>query len=262
MTEDQALERVRTRQLAKLGALFAGFAHEIRNPLSTIGLNLQLVKEEVGGDSEEPRDKRMLRRLTVVEGEVKRLQGIVEEFLGFVRVPKLELVTTRLDEMVRELVEFTTPEVEEGGVSIRSFIEDGRCAPLDVDPAQIRAVLVNLVRNAAAAMPGGGQIMIAVRDGAEHVTLQVTDTGEGMTEEVRANAFQPYFSTKKAGTGLGLPTSRRIIEQHGGSIDLASEVGKGTQFTIVLPRRRALEGDGAEESVDGTADDRATESES
>lgn len=252
-------------QLAELGALFAGFAHEIRNPLSTIGLNLQLVKEEFGND-EDPRDKRVRRRIGVVEGEVKRLQGVLEQFLGFVRVPELELEEVSLESLIEDLAEFTRPELEEKDITLRTFV-DGAAPKVWADPAQLRAVLVNLVRNAAEAMDEPGQVMLTLRaagrsaedqagegqrPGAEGdtgqaaaargVVIQVTDTGAGMTAEVREHAFDPYFSTKKAGTGLGLPTVRRIIEQHDGSIELASDVGKGSQFTIRLPQKpRAAE---------------------
>ena len=216
-----------------MGALFAGFAHEIRNPLSTIGLNLQLVKEEFA-DADSTRDKRVLRRLTVVESEVQRLQGILEEFLGFVRIPELERRSTNLQALIEELVEFTQPEMDEAGISLRTFV-DNDLPDVDVDAGQIRAVLVNLVRNAREAMPEGGQIMIALRRENDAAVVQVTDSGEGMPADVREQAFLPYFSTKKSGTGLGLPTARRILEQHGGSIELASDEGKGTQFTLRVP---------------------------
>lgn len=239
MKPKHAEDRIRTRQLAQLGALFAGFAHEIRNPLSTIGLNLQLVKEDFG-TPETPRDKRVGRRLDTIEGEVKRLQGILDEFLGFVRVPQLERRPTSLEQLITDLVEFMRPELDENGLSLRSYLET-KVPTVDVDPAQIRAVLLNLVRNAAQASKRGGEIMISLRGDGDRVIVRVTDTGEGMTPEVREQAFQPYFSTKKSGTGLGLPIVRRVIEQHGGTIDLASEVGKGTQFTIRLPIEPATE---------------------
>lgn len=233
MKSEHAEDRIRTRQLAQLGALFAGFAHEIRNPLSTIGLNLQLVKEDFGA-AETPRDKRVVRRLETIEQEVKRLQGILDEFLGFVRVPKLDRKPTSLEQLIAELVEFMAPELMEEEIALRSYLESS-VDPVFVDPAQIRAVLLNLVRNAAQASKAGDEIMISLLRDGDGVLIRVTDTGEGMTPDVRDRAFRPYFSTKKSGTGLGLPIVRRVVEQHGGSIELASEVGKGSQFTIRLP---------------------------
>jgi two-component system sensor histidine kinase HydH len=226
-------EQVRVRQLARLGALFAGFAHEIRNPLSTIGLNLQLVKEDIGS-SESPRDQRVLRRLTVVESEVQRLQGILEQFLGYVRVPELCVESVALDALLREIVDFFQPEASGRGVSLRYFGDPSlQAVPLDRD--QFHAVVVNLLRNALDACSDGDEIMLSARSVDGSVLVQVTDTGAGMAPSVRESAFAPYFSTKKHGTGLGLPTARRIVEQHGGELSLDSEEGRGTMFTIRLP---------------------------
>lgn len=232
--ESALREQVRVRQLARLGALFAGFAHEIRNPLSTIGLNLQLVTEDVAG-SDTPRDQRVLRRLAVVEGEVRRLQAILEQFLGFVRIPELRLGDVDLGGMLRDVVEFVQPEMADRGVSLR-FFGDPAVGHVRLDRDQFRAVLVNLLRNALDACEPGDEVMVSTRNGGDRVTVSVTDTGAGMPPDVRDKAFSPYFSTKKHGTGLGLPTARRIIEQHGGEIQLDSEVGRGTVFTIRLPR--------------------------
>ncbi|MCC6782872.1 MAG: GHKL domain-containing protein [Planctomycetes bacterium] len=255
-------EAVRIRQLARLGALFAGFAHEIKNPLSTIGLNLQLVKEDLG-EPDSPRDQRIVRRLNVVESEVRRLQGILEQFLGYVRVPELHTRRMHLDSLLRELVEFVQPEMRERGVPVR-FLGDGADREVELDADQFRAVIVNLLRNAMDACQDGGEVIVTTRTqggvaGAHEAIVQVIDTGSGMTPEVREKAFTPYFSTKKQGTGLGLPTARRIVEQHGGSIQLDSEPGRGTAFTIrlplagasALPPRTGASADAADEENDG-----------
>ncbi|MGE3877839.1 MAG: PAS domain-containing sensor histidine kinase [Planctomycetota bacterium] len=228
-------ESVRTRQLARLGALFAGFAHEIRNPLSTIGLNLQLVAEELRL-AESPREQRIARRITVVESEVRRLQDILEQFLGFVRVPELRRQPVALGALLRSIVEFVEPEMHERSTPFRLLCDDTDLT-VDLDPDQFRAVLVNLLRNAMDATAQGGEVIVAARAVGDEVLVQVIDTGIGMTPEVKAQAFTPYFSTKKHGTGLGLPTARRVVEQHGGRLQLDSEVGRGTAFTIHLPRR-------------------------
>lgn len=241
MTTEGAQERVRTRQLARLGALFAGFAHEIRNPLSTISLNLQLVKEDFG-DSEQQRDRRILRRITVVESEVKRLQSVLEEFLGYVRVPRLDRNPVQVDKLLEELVEFVEPEMQAKGVSLRLFAES-RLGTITIDREKIWAVMVNLLRNAKDACSEGDQIMVSSRRVGGDAVLQVTDTGPGMEPEVQEQAFTPYFSTKKSGTGLGLPTARRLIELHDGRLELSSEPGRGTQFTITLPVSQAAEGE-------------------
>lgn len=230
-------EAVRIRQLARLGALFAGFAHEIKNPLSTIGLNLQLVKEDLGV-AESPRDQRIVRRLSVVESEVLRLQGILEQFLGYVRVPELKLARVNLDSLLRDVVEFVQPEMHERGIPVR-ILGDGADHDVELDADQFRAVVVNLLRNAMDACRDGGEVIVATRSNQREAIVQVIDTGSGMSPEVFAKAFTPYFSTKRQGTGLGLPTARRIVEQHGGTIQLDSEPGRGTAFTIRLPLRSA-----------------------
>lgn len=233
MTRDKAQERIRNRQLARLGALFAGFAHEIRNPLSTVSLNLQLVQEDLQ-QSKNSRDRRVHRRLAVIEAEVKRLQAILDEFLGYVRVPKLDRKPTKLNQLLQGMIDFILPEMEAKGVSLR-FYADPRVGEVMLDREKFTAVMVNLLRNALEACETGDEVMVASKLEADHVLMQVTDTGKGMEAAVQAKAFTPYFSTKKAGTGLGLPTARRLIELHDGELDFNSETDRGTQFAIRLP---------------------------
>lgn len=233
MTPEEAQERTRKEQLAQLGGLLAGFAHEVRNPLSTIGLNLQLVKEDFEG-AESSRDRRTYKRLSIVESEVKRLQTILEEFLGFVRTPKLRRRVVDVNELLESVADFNTPEMRKSDISLKLFPGQG-VGKAELDPDQIRAVLVNLLRNAREACEAGDEILIASRRAGDDVLIQVTDTGSGMDEETSQKVFQPYFSTKKGGTGLGLAMARRIIEGHGGVLSFTSEPGKGTQFSLRLP---------------------------
>lgn len=233
MTMDQGVERTRTERLAQLGALFAGFAHEVRNPLSTIGLNLQLVEEEQW-DQENARDRRTLKRIHVLKGEVARLQGILDEFLRFARIPELKKQPTDLEAFVRELVEFHGPEMQEQGVTLRGFAQPG-LPKVAVDRAHLRAAIVNLLKNAREACRSGDEVIVALRREGSGVVISVTDTGPGMSAEVLAKVFLPYFSTKKSGTGLGLPTVKRIVEEHGGKVSVSSEPGKGTLFTLWFP---------------------------
>jgi two-component system sensor histidine kinase HydH len=229
--------RIRTQRLAHLGALLAGFAHEVRNPLSTIGLNLQLVLEDFR-EPETTRDKRTQKRLSTVEGEVRRLQKILEEFLSFARAPEPKFVPVELNRRLQALVEFHEPEMREQGIGIRFFASpDVGVVPGDWD--HLQAAVGNLLRNAKEATPAGGEIMVSTAREGAFVLVRVVDTGAGIPADVQARVFEPYFSTKKAGTGLGLPTVRRVVEEHGGTLTLQSEVGKGTQFTMRLPARPA-----------------------
>ena len=247
MTEDEARERDRTERLAQLGTLFAGFAHEVRNPLSTIGLNLQLVKEDFA-EAESTRDRRTHKRLTVVQQEVKRLQEILEEFLGFVRAPTPKRRLVELNPLLRGLVDFTGPEAEGKGIGLR-FYPGAEVGTVSVDPDLLKAAIVNQLRNAQEACSDGDEIMVSSKVRGDAVLIQVTDTGPGMPEDVRERAFTPYFSTKKSGTGLGLAMVRRTVEEHGGSLEMSSEPGRGTQFTIRLPLPEAAAAAGGEDGM-------------
>lgn len=237
MSKEPSRDESRTEHLARLGELLAGFAHEVRNPLSTIGLNLQLIREDLG-DTDDPRDRRTRKRLTVVEAEVRRLQDILEEFLRFARMPDLNPSTVELDTLLQAVVDFSEPELRDRGISLRCYpgVDVGAA---ELDAGQVRAALVNLVRNAADACSSGDEIIVASRREGDTVFVQVIDTGSGMTPEVLSRLFQPYFSTKKAGTGLGLPIVRRTVELHGGHVEVSSEVGRGTQFTLAFPVKQA-----------------------
>jgi len=237
----------------RLGDLFAGFAHEVRNPLSTIGLNLGLIKEDFTA-ADTPRDKRTFRRLAVLESEIHRLQSILDEFLQFVRYPELKLRPVELNTLLESLVEFMVHEAAHEGVSLR-FYPGQNVGLFEVDADLFRAMAVNLVRNALQACCRGDEILVStLRQGSELI-VRVTDTGPGMDVKTRDSAFVPYFSTKKNGTGLGLPIVRRIVEAHGGSIHLSTEPGKGTQFTLLFPTPRMIGGSSSigEGSTEGGA---------
>jgi two-component system sensor histidine kinase HydH len=252
MTEDEAQQRHHIERLAQLGSLFAGFAHEIRNPLSTIGLNLQLVQEDFTG-AESTRERRTYTRLSVVQGEVKRLQTILDEFLGFVRWPAPQRRDTDLNRLLRSVTDLSTPELKEQGITLK-FFAGTAVGEVLVDADQIRAAAVNLLRNAKEACASGDEILLSTKRVGDEVLIQVTDTGPGMSRDVVENAFTPYFSTKKGGTGLGLAIAKRTLEEHGGRLELSSELGKGTQFTLRLPVVADCLGDqaGAGETSDGT----------
>ena len=238
MARKRSQGRTRNESLQRLGSLFAGFAHEVRNPLSTIGLNLGLIKEDfVNGET--PRDQRTYRRIEVLETEIRRLQSILDEFLQFVRRPILKLRPVELNTLLDTLVEFMAPEALEKGVSLR-FYPGQDVGLFDVDPDMFRAMIVNLVRNAMQACGEADEILVSTLRQGDEVVIRVTDTGPGMDETTQAKAFTPYYSTKKNGTGLGLPIVRGIVAEHGGSIHMTSEPGKGTQFVLLFPTQRML----------------------
>jgi signal transduction histidine kinase len=230
--EPDAAGRLRA-QYAEISQLAGGLAHEIRNPLSTVSLNLDMLAEDFQ-NPETPRDRRVRERIERLRLEVHRLYGILENFLRFARIQDLQFADTDLNAIVEELCDFYQPYAASRSIVMRTqFAAD--LPPIRLDAELFKQALLNLVLNAEHAMPSGGELILTTRRQGRWVLLDVTDTGVGMTEEVRARIFDAFFSTRSGGSGLGLPTSRKIIEAHGGSIHVESEPGKGSQFTIRLP---------------------------
>lgn len=220
-------------QYAEIASLAGGLAHEIKNPLSTISLNLELLAEDIG-DAESPRERRMLSKIVTVRRACKNLENILDDFLKFARAGELNLETADLNKLVGEFIEFFMPMASEQRVEISPHLGTDLPA-VQIDRALFRQVLLNLALNAVQAMPQGGllELQTRVRDG--QVCLDLIDNGSGMESRTLDKMFQVFFSTKKNGSGLGLPTVRKIVEAHGGRITCQSEVGKGTQFTVSLP---------------------------
>lgn len=245
-------------RLAEVGALTGGLAHEIKNPLSTIGLNAQLLTE---GLEELPVDapvtpeasQRLLRRSASLRREVERLRGILSDFLAFAGELRLDIAPHDLSRVVEELADFFLPQAEHNGVRMRlDLASQPLIAPFDA-PLLKQAVL-NLLLNAVQAMALGPsssaapapprELIIRTRpcteaDESKAVQLLVIDTGPGIPADVLPRIFTPYFTTKSGGSGLGLATTRRIVEAHQGRIEVHSEPAKGTSFTITLPAEPA-----------------------
>src|SRR5438552_7569390 len=220
-------------QYAELAELAGGFIHEIKNHLSTLGLNLQLLAE----DFQEPqsqRERRACERVQRVQNECQRLIEVSNDFLRFARVKDLERKPTRLGEIIEEMVDFFGPTARQANIEINCYLPaDLPAVPLDQE--LFKQALLNLRLNAEQAMPTGGELTIQGSHEPGWVCLSLIDTGNGMCPEVAAKVFRPFFSTTPSGTGLGLPTVRKIVQAHQGRIDVQSEVGRGTKFTIMLP---------------------------
>ena len=227
------LNRQLRAQYAEIAQLAGGLAHEIKNPLSTMSLNLDLLVEDFRG-AESPRDQRVLKKLERVRRETGRLNDIVEDFLRFAKIQDLRPEPADLNALVDDLRDFCEPHALEQNVVIRTqYDPDLPLVPLDVD--LFKQALWNLIRNAQHAMPDGGDLILKTYRDGDHAVLDVVDTGVGMDPSVAAQVFDAFFSTRPSGSGLGLPTTRKIIEAHGGSIALQSEPGQGTMFTVRLP---------------------------
>jgi two-component system sensor histidine kinase HydH len=224
---------VSTEPYAELAELAGGFIHEIKNHLSTLGLNIQLLAEDFQ-KPENQRERRALERISRLQGECQRLVDVSNDFLRFARVKDLELASANLAGVVAELVDFFMPMARQSGIDIKSYLP-GDLPPVLVNKDLFRQALLNLMLNAQQAMPEGGELTIQASREPRGVCLSLIDTGKGMTADAAARAFRPFFSTKPGGTGLGLATTRKIVEAHGGSIALQSEVGRGTKISITLP---------------------------
>jgi signal transduction histidine kinase len=220
----------------ELAELAGSFIHEIKNHLGTLGLNLQLLAE----DFEEPqsqRERRALERIQRLQTECQRLVEVSNDFLRFARAEELNLAAADLVAVIEELVDFFTPTARQAQIDIKCYLP-ADLPPVLLDRDLFKQALLNLMLNAAQAMPDGGQITLQAARLPDGVVLHLIDTGKGMSREVLARVFRPFFSTKPGGTGLGLPTARKIIAAHQGNLSVQSEVDRGTKFTIRLPAAR------------------------
>lgn len=235
--EEHDLERQRLRnQYAEIAALAGGLAHEIRNPLSTISMNLELMSEDISElESESPQARRLHTKLESVKSECDRLEAILNDFLQFASAGELFLKARNLNLVVEEFIDFYKAEAEDAGIDL-SWHPGTDLPDVNLDEQLFRQVLQNLAQNAVQAMAEGGvlEIQTSCRDD-EQVLLELIDNGCGMDERTRTRMFQAFYSNKAGGSGLGLPTVRKIVEAHRGEINCDSEVGQGTRFTISLP---------------------------
>lgn len=235
-------ERIhRLHQLATLGELARGLAHELKNPLSTVKLNLQLLQEDLVG---KPGLEASRSRTTTLRKEVDRLAQTLDDFLRFAGRLELQPVPLYLNTLVQELVDFFHPQAQAAGVRLHaSLTAENPLCPLDGN--LFKQALLNLMLNGVQAMPDGGELIIRTHVDRGRAFVDVSDTGVGISPEVRSHLFEAYYTTKKGGTGLGLATTRRIIEEHQGHVQVTSEPGRGTNFRLELPLHQDPRGTGS-----------------
>lgn len=233
------------QQYTELAELAGGLIHEIKNRVGTLSLNLQLL----GEDFENPqtqRERRALERIERLHGECQKLVDLATDFLRFARIQDLNREPTSLDAVVTRLVDFLAPTARQQNIEIGWFPAPD-LPQVHIDRDQIEQCLLNLMLNAEQAMPEGGTVTLIGRceedkpaegkPSRQWVCLEVIDTGQGIPPEQLKKLFRPFHTTKATGNGLGLATTRKIILAHAGTIDVQSEVGHGTKFTIRLPVR-------------------------
>jgi signal transduction histidine kinase len=232
LRERRALEAEMTRRerLASLGDMAAALAHEIKNPLNAVSMGLQRLRAEfqpAGGEE-------YGRFLDLMQAEVRRLNAIVEQFLSLARPLPLKLEHLRVDELLQELAALVEADAKAADVRVNLSVP-ANLPPVVADRDHLKQVMLNLILNGFQAMPEGGTLTLEAGRGRDGLTLAVADTGQGIPAEALPRVFDPYFTTKAKGLGLGLAIARRIVEDHGGKIEVESRPGRGSRFRVILP---------------------------
>jgi len=222
---------VRSERLAAIGQLAGGVGHELRNPLGAIKNAVYYIRGKVAGSELAQREPRVAEFLEIVDDEVKASNKIINDLLGFSRVGKPAVSPARIEKVINDAIAHTQiPE----NVNLSKKV-DGSLPEIEVDTDQICQVLVNVLTNAVQAMPQGGRLTVVAREKNGSLELEIADTGYGIAEENVGKIFDPLYTMKAKGIGLGLAVCKTIVERHEGSIGVESEVDKGTTFTIKLP---------------------------
>ena len=234
------LNRRIEEQYTEIARLAGGLAHELKNPLPTIRLNMGLLEEDIEELDYSPGQRRALKRIETVKRETLRLEELLNEFLNFTRAHNLELHPADANAELKEIVEFFRPQADSVNVKISEYYSND-LPTIRIDKRSFDRAILNLLLNSLQAIEtkdgdqGGRKILIRTRPWGSEVAIDLIDSAGGMSDETLNKIFEPFFSTKPGGTGLGLPTVRKVVESHCGHIAIQSEIGRGTQFTLTFP---------------------------
>ena len=228
-------ETIQSERLTALTLLAAGVAHEIGNPLNSLHIHLQLMERKLRKVPQELR-KDLESALQVARDEITRLDSIVQQFLGAIRPTRLEPHLENINALVRESVAFLQPEIDDRNVLVEQELR-ADLPLLEVDRNQMKQAFYNVIKNAFQAMKQNGMLRIRTDFDDAFAIIQFSDSGGGISPENMSKIFEPYFTTKASGSGLGLLIVRRIVREHGGEMELMSDEGQGLTLTIRLPLR-------------------------
>jgi signal transduction histidine kinase len=236
--KNRALEHARqsSERVAYRVNLGSGLAHEIRNPLNSMNMNLQMLGEELQGvpGLEGGEHVDMLRSM---QGEIKRIANLIDVFLQYARPATPQFEVRDLNDVLNATARFLQADFRQSGVELVLDLEP-LLPSVEIDEGQLRQALLNILGNARQVTPQGGRVRLASRPGmGGEIVVEVADTGPGIAPDAREKIFEPFFSKRAGGTGLGLAIARQMVDNHGGRIEVDSELGKGTTFRIRLPRR-------------------------
>lgn len=224
-----------SEQLEELARLTGELAHEIKNPLSTLKVNLKLVHEQL---SESPApDKlvqRALRKIAVIQEETQRLENILNGFMRYIGKTELQLAQVDLNGLLEDLIDFYTPQAQNNAITIRQGL-DANPLVCKADGGKLKQVFLNMFINAQQAMPRGGELLVRSTRQEDNAVIEVSDTGCGIASDRLPHIFKPYYSSRRRGTGLGLASAKKIISAHHGTVSVNSDTSKGSSFIIQLP---------------------------
>ncbi|WP_417396649.1 two-component system sensor histidine kinase NtrB [Gimesia chilikensis] len=231
---ERALMEQRLRRMeryAGLGSLATGLQHEIKNPLSALSLHVQLLEEALESQN---RSDEIDEMLEVIQTEVKRLTSVLEGFRDYASMSEPGRSRVDLTALINKLVRFIRPQAEQQKVKVEVKLPQEKPPEIMADSVHIDQVLLNLALNAIQAMPGGGVLTIGLNQEGDWLRISITDTGKGIPAELRERIFDPYFTTRHEGTGMGLALCEKIVRQHDGTIDFNTSPS-GTSFSVLLP---------------------------
>ena len=242
---DRELElwQERTQQLqlqySELAQIAGSLAHEIKNPLSVIRMNMELVEEELV-DAESPRERRVWTKIQTVHDQCVRLERLLNDFLKFAKLRDLELSVGSLNKQINIVLDMYEAQAQSQNVEIVRYM-DPELPAMRMDVETLQAALANLIKNALESMADGGELTVRTHIVPSGIAMDLIDTGCGMSEDTALNMFTAFYTTKPAGSGLGLPMARKVVSAHGGRIGVESEEGHGTKFTLEFPTPARLE---------------------